>query len=868
MRKGLLFPLLLSVGVSLQAQETPEFRCAQSQLEVRERDGTATLHIERTSGFDTPATGRFSIFPLSDVDGPVTVLLPFAPGVTSRSHDLPIDDEFYDGARRIFVVCDGFTGSVPPADPGPSSFLLRVIDDEPFPTVTATPVFAQENQGTVNVQFTITPPFANNTDIGLSSADDTAVEGEDYPQFGGVSEMSARTSTFLIGAPILNDDVAEHDERFRVNVLHGQQVLGHAVVNIIDDDRPPHEFTLDRLRYEASEDTPLSITVMRQSVPPGLPGTAVLHFSSPDHLQWRPDVPIHFAGNEFFKTIEVPLDDAWYTGDREGTVSVLINGFATDTAGLVVTENDPLPVLSIADAQVREGAAGATTTAEVQVTLSHPAGLDVHFDVTTAHGTAGTADYTSVHKSMFFAPGAMSLTVRVNVSGDGVDEPDETFTVSIDKCCGKEANLGTGQATVTIVDDDGVPPQPDHGAFHLEGPSAVEWRESQKWLSAKVVRADGLNPATITARLTLDAARQFRPVEVRFRAGETRKGVRFYIDDSIYSGDATGTLQLFDGDVREDMRIVTILEDEPRPVVSVADVEITEGSGPDVRGAFVLTVNPPSFQPIAMQTFVTFGPYTGDVRIPPTQPVVIPSLVTKFEVQYWVIGDFIVESDEWFQFQFNLPLGSQAVAGKSVAISTIHDDDDAPGRVTLAADRVERGGTVMATAIFREPQTGPGVISPSSPDGALGVPPLVEFPAGATRVEFPVQGLRRGETVLRVSFGRIPVVEVPLFVYSVATPVLPPVVRVSRGGIVSVPLSILPAEEQAVTVTITSSDPRIASVPPSVTLEPGERGSFEVVGAAMGNATLTITLPAELGGTAVQLPVEVGEPVSKRRSAR
>ena len=126
---------------------------------------------------------------------------------------------------------------------------------------------------------------------------------------------------------------------------------------------------------------------------------------------------------------------------------------------------DP-PSLSIADASVTEGdKATHTATMEFTVTLDPPAEGEVTVDWLTSDGTArhgtlspangGTGDYRGDLGTLTFLPGDTRRTVRVRVYGDNVDEPDETFTVTLSEASG--ATIADGTATGTIFDADDTP---------------------------------------------------------------------------------------------------------------------------------------------------------------------------------------------------------------------------------------------------------------------------------------------------------------------------------------------------------------------------------------------------------------------------
>jgi hypothetical protein len=116
-----------------------------------------------------------------------------------------------------------------------------------------------------------------------------------------------------------------------------------------------------------------------------------------------------------------------------------------------IVDDDPVPTLSISDAQVVEGDAGEVH-AEFVVTRSQPGGGA--FNWVTATGTASPDDYEERYFGVrtYFTPSQSSITLSVPVFGDLVDEPNETFLVRISEPESAVITDDTGVAT--IVDDD------------------------------------------------------------------------------------------------------------------------------------------------------------------------------------------------------------------------------------------------------------------------------------------------------------------------------------------------------------------------------------------------------------------------------
>lgn len=126
----------------------------------------------------------------------------------------------------------------------------------------------------------------------------------------------------------------------------------------------------------------------------------------------------------------------------------------TTTWGSGGTPPPPPPAARIDDVTVTEGDSG-TTPATFTVTLDRPApsgGASV--TASTANGTAtAPADYEARTGVTVTVPaGATTAQFTVQVKGDVVDEPNETFSVNLTSPTGM--TVADGQGIGTIVDDD------------------------------------------------------------------------------------------------------------------------------------------------------------------------------------------------------------------------------------------------------------------------------------------------------------------------------------------------------------------------------------------------------------------------------
>jgi len=108
-----------------------------------------------------------------------------------------------------------------------------------------------------------------------------------------------------------------------------------------------------------------------------------------------------------------------------------------------------VPTLSAGDATVIQGNDG-TRYAEMVVSLSQRSNETITVNYGTADGTARAGgDYATASGKLTFAPGQTTKTMRVEVTGDRLVEPDESFVVNL-----SGAKIADATGLVTIVDDE------------------------------------------------------------------------------------------------------------------------------------------------------------------------------------------------------------------------------------------------------------------------------------------------------------------------------------------------------------------------------------------------------------------------------
>lgn len=152
---------------------------------------------------------------------------------------------------------------------------------------------------------------------------------------------------------------------------------------------------------------------------------------------------------------------------NDGLPPVPVTEFAAQESGLIqiatygrgayqMQSGTGTSQLSINDVAANEGNTG-NTAFNFTVALSPPSTQTVTVAYATANGTATAgSDYTAANGTITFNPNETSKQVTVQVMGDTIFEPTETFFVNLTNPTGGSA-LGDSQALGTITNDDASP---------------------------------------------------------------------------------------------------------------------------------------------------------------------------------------------------------------------------------------------------------------------------------------------------------------------------------------------------------------------------------------------------------------------------
>lgn len=310
--------------------------------------------------------------------------------------------------------------------------------------------------GTADVNFTVTLSAASTlpVTVNYATSDGTATSSDYQAASGTLSFNPGETSKRLI-VRVIADSMYEANETYFVNLTNptGATISkGQGVGTIINDDAPPALSIYDvRVREGNSGNTNATFSITL-SAATGLPLS----------VNYATSAGSATAGSDF-QSASGTLN---FNGETTRTITVLVNGDTVDEpdetffvtlsnptnatiadgqgVGTILDDDGP-PTVAIDDVFVTEGNSGAVN-ASFTVSLSWTSTQPVTVQYTTANGTAiaGT-DYQSASGTLMFDPGEMSKPISVLVTGDALDEPNETFFVNL-----------SAATSATIADDQGI----------------------------------------------------------------------------------------------------------------------------------------------------------------------------------------------------------------------------------------------------------------------------------------------------------------------------------------------------------------------------------------------------------------------------
>jgi hypothetical protein len=539
----------------------------------------------------------------------------------------------------------------------------------------------------------------------------TAADHDYVPATGSLMIAAGQTSG-LITVSVNGDTKFEGDESFSVDLTGAGGAAigeGHAAGTIVNDDGPPTLSIGDVKVIEGNSGTVNAVFTISLSGPTAQ--IARVNYLTADNTAT-------VANNDYIAsggTVEIP------PGETSATLTVLVNGdlafelteaFSVNLSSPAnasiadgqgvgsISNDDPGPSVSIADAAPSTEGNSGSKASKFPVTLSNASGVMVVVRYQTMDGsaTAANADFTAKTDSLKLLPGTVSDTIRINVVGDTKLEDDETFFVNITSVTGGTI-AGTGTAQTTILNDDGIPQiQVTSGGTGAQGKNEGNSGKVAFPIQLSLVGANAL--ATVECDWhTADGTATLAGNDYQAASGHatwapkaTTTTITVFINGDIAHETWETIAIVCENPVNATLRDfgfgpgvghVSIADDDPEPLISIGDPVVREGNDGETPCAFSISLSRPNGVAAVSVHWTTVddlalggnspdGDFTrgsGLVTFDPGQ--------TQAVVTIDVHGDTEVEPDETFQVLLTQP--QHGTIQDNTGVGTIVDDDGVVG---------------------------------------------------------------------------------------------------------------------------------------------------------------------------------------------
>ena len=325
-----------------------------------------------------------------------------------------------------------------------------------------------ENGGSVLITVTRTGGSSGAVGVSYATSNGTATAGSDYTSTSGtLSWANGDTANKTFTVSITNDSLDQPNETFTVTLSSptGGATLGSpssTTVTIIDDDPPP-TVQFSAASSSGSEATTPAAIAVTLSAASGQ--TVTVNYATANGTATAGSDYTATSGTLTFnpgvtsQTISVPIiNDTTVEGNETFTVTLSgpVNATlgATTTHTYTINDDDNAGAIQFSSAIYSVNENGGSVLITVNRTAGSSGAVGVSYATSNGTATAGS-DYTSTSGTLSWANGdTANKTFTVPITNDALDEPNETFTVTLSSPTGG-ATLGIpSSATVTIIDDD------------------------------------------------------------------------------------------------------------------------------------------------------------------------------------------------------------------------------------------------------------------------------------------------------------------------------------------------------------------------------------------------------------------------------
>jgi subtilisin-like proprotein convertase family protein len=630
-------------------------------------------------------------------------------GCRCATVDVPmLDDSVREGTETFTLNLSSPSSGASIAD---TQGLGTIYDNEGPPALVVTDASATEAIGSVSFTVSLTHPTTSPVTVNYATANGTATAGTDYTAKPSTTlTFNAGQVSKTVAVTVTDDTLSEGDETFKLNLSNANNASiadNQGIGTIVDDDPEPDISIGDVSVLEGDSGTVTASFPVTLSAVSGLEvdvdyatadGTAT---AGSDYE--TTGGTLVFAAGQTTKQIDVTVDaDVAFEGNETFTVDLTAplnaNILPPGTGLGTITDDDAGPKLSVGNATVVEGNSG-TSSLNFQVSIVPAPSSVVTVDYATADGTATAgSDYTTHSGTLTFSSG-VAQTVTVSVTGDTIDEPDETLTLTISNPTGGGSKIIDAEGVGTITDND-VTPSLSIGNVNLsEGDTGTVTASFPVTLSAASGREVDVDYTTVAGNATAGSDYETATGTLVFAAGETAKQIDVTVaPDVVAELIETFTVVLSspqNATIQTGTGLGTITDDDAVPKISVGNATVVEGNTGTSALTFTVSMDPGSGTPVTVDYATANGTATAGsdyTSLPSGTLTFAPSGSLSQTVTVDVTGDTTYEPDETFTVNLSNPVGGLSKIIDAQGVGTITNDDKAPTALTM---KLAKGKTTI-----------------------------------------------------------------------------------------------------------------------------------------------------------------------------
>ena len=675
-------------AVTIEADPMPELRISDAAPVAEGNDAVFTVSLSTPSSqvVTVEYTTEDGTADAGDDYTTIAETLTFSPGQTTKIIRVPVLVDSTQESSETFTV----ELSTPMGTTLADSTGLGTITADPMPGLSigdAEPV-AEGNDAVFTVS--LSPPSSQVVTVEYRTVDGTAGAGSDYSTTSETLRFDPLETTKTIQVPVLTDSLSEPSEDFEVELRNPSRATlddARGVGTIAADPMPG--LTIDDAAPVAEgNDAVFTVTLHPQSSQ-----VVTVEYTTEDGTADAGDdyttiaETLTFSPGQTTKIIRVPvLVDSTQESSETFTVelSTPIGTTLADSTGLGTITADPMPGLSIGDAEpVAEGGAAVFT-----MTLRPATNHVVSVTYTTMDGTAvADADFTPTSGTLTFNPNQTTKTIRVPILRDTVHEPSETFTVELDDPTGTTLADSTGLGTIAA---DATP-----GLSIADAVNVAEGRDAVFRVTLRPATNHVVSVTYTTMDGTAVADADYTPVTgtLRFEPRETTKTIRVpVLLDTMTEQSETFTVELSNpgGSTLADPIGVGTIRADPAPSLRIGDATpVAEGD----EAVFTVTLTPPNEQVVTVDYTTTDGTAVADEDYSATSGTLrfAPGDTSK-TIRVPTLRDAVAEPVETFTVVLSNPSGTNVVHDTGVGTIT---DEGLPGLSIADAPTVAEGGEAV-----------------------------------------------------------------------------------------------------------------------------------------------------------------------------